>query len=120
MAEIVVKFEEFLELMLEVDDIELSDDEVAFLCCAAAHFGKFMNKMAKIAVALNCRLRLEFEPLPGGRDHRSGEPRTARHRQQPDQLREAPVRPKVGRLNEAKAARQPDLRWYPPGPEKSG
>jgi glycine dehydrogenase subunit 2 len=41
-------------------------------------------------------------------------------REHPDQLREAPVRPKVGRLNEAKAARQPDLRWHPPGPEKTG
>jgi glycine dehydrogenase subunit 2 len=36
-------------------------------------------------------------------------------RESPEKVREAPVRPKVRRLDETKAARHPDLRWHPPG-----
>ncbi len=36
-------------------------------------------------------------------------------RDRPDVVRNAPSLPKVSRLNEVKAAREPDLRWYPPG-----
>jgi glycine dehydrogenase subunit 2 len=39
-------------------------------------------------------------------------------REQPDLVRKAPARPVVGRLNEVKAAREPDLRW--PGDGKAG
>ena len=36
-------------------------------------------------------------------------------REEPSLLKEAPRKTKVGRLNEALAARQPDLRWRPGG-----
>jgi glycine dehydrogenase subunit 2 len=38
-------------------------------------------------------------------------------RENPEEVRAAPERAKVKRLNEAKAARQPDLCWRPPGRE---
>ncbi len=46
---IVTKFEEFLELAVGADEKALSDDQKAFLCCAAAHFGKFMKLMSDVA-----------------------------------------------------------------------
>ncbi len=38
-----------------------------------------------------------------------------RAEREPDSIKKSPLKPKVGRLNETKAAREPNLRWIPPG-----
>jgi glycine dehydrogenase subunit 2 len=37
-------------------------------------------------------------------------------REEPDRVRAAPVRTRVGRLDETRAARRPELVWRPSGP----
>jgi hypothetical protein len=43
--EILLKYEEFLEVMLWRDELNLTDDDYAFLAYTAAYFGKFMNNI---------------------------------------------------------------------------
>ncbi len=47
--EVLIKFEEFLEITLSIDNISHTDEEIAFLCHVAAYFGKFMKRMTEIA-----------------------------------------------------------------------
>lgn len=46
---VLIKFEYFLELALDLDLLSPSEVETAFLCHAASHFGKFMKRMANAA-----------------------------------------------------------------------
>lgn len=45
--EILIGFEEFMEIVLGLYHLSPSDDEIAFLSGAAAHFGKFMRRMTE-------------------------------------------------------------------------
>ncbi|MCP4569931.1 MAG: hypothetical protein GY841_20315 [FCB group bacterium] len=47
--EIVIGFEEFVEIVLGLDHLSPTEDEIAFLCRAAAYFGKFMRRMSEVA-----------------------------------------------------------------------
>ncbi|MCP4581798.1 MAG: nucleotide-binding protein [candidate division Zixibacteria bacterium] len=47
--EILLKYEEFLEVMLWRDELNLTDDEYAFLAYTAAYFGKFMKQLCVLA-----------------------------------------------------------------------
>ena len=48
-GEILIKFEDYLEIVLGLETISPTEEEIAFLCHAAAHFGKFMRRMTEIA-----------------------------------------------------------------------
>lgn|GEM_PF-4790076 len=49
--EILIGFEEFMEIVLGLDHLSPTDDEIAFLCRAAAYYGKFMRRMSEAAHA---------------------------------------------------------------------
>ena len=46
---VIVKYEEFLEIVLGLEILNPTDTEVAFLCHAASYYGKFMKRMSSVA-----------------------------------------------------------------------
>ncbi len=46
---ILIGFEKFMEIVLGLDHLSPTDDEIAFLCQAAAYYGKFMRRMTEFA-----------------------------------------------------------------------
>ncbi len=47
--EILIGFEDFMEIVLGLEYLSPTDSEIAFLCVAASYYGKFMRRMSKIA-----------------------------------------------------------------------
>ncbi|MDA8135435.1 MAG: hypothetical protein M0T82_12510 [Desulfobacteraceae bacterium] len=46
---VIMKYEEFLEIVLGLDLLNPTDTELAFLCHAASYYGKFMKRMSSVA-----------------------------------------------------------------------
>ncbi len=63
---ILIKFEEFLEIVLGLDLLSPSDDEVAFLSHTASYYGKFMRRVAEVARKNRTAIRVLVKEAAAG------------------------------------------------------